>query len=128
MLYLSWLAKIWRIWALVWYTWIFFWLMNSSPSSLMGYCSFFKSFFSIIIRGDHGSVRVGFVPNPRHPTKSGSKFSDLSSTTQKIGSDCTVLVKKWSGLDRGWLFGKRRESDQENMKNNIIRRENFEKQ
>ena len=27
----------------------FFWLMNSSPSSLMDYCLFFKSFFSIII-------------------------------------------------------------------------------
>ena len=27
----------------------FFWLMNSSPSSLMGYCSFFKYIFSIII-------------------------------------------------------------------------------
>ena len=31
------------------YTSIFFLLMNSSSSGLMGYCSFFKSFFSIII-------------------------------------------------------------------------------
>ena len=33
------------------YTSSFFLLMNSSSSSLMSYCSFFKSFFSIIIIG-----------------------------------------------------------------------------
>ena len=44
------LTKIWRFCVLsmlqqLRYSWIFFLLMNSSPSSLMGYCSFIKSFF-----------------------------------------------------------------------------------
>ena len=108
MLYLSWLAKIWRIWALVWYTWIFFWLMNSSPSSLMGYCSFFKSFFSSIIKGNHGSVRVGFVPNPqptrpsrvpnfqtcRLPLRKSNRIGSDNSCRKVVGSQSKLIIWK----------------------------------
>ena len=57
-------------------------------------------------RGDHGSVQVRFAQPAIDLTKSGYQLSDPPLTGQRVGSDWTVLCRKWSGLYRGWIWPK----------------------